>query len=84
MSKWADLPRLVSLASHDKVFIHWKFFHYLLGALGLCAASNALSPGAVFAGVRYPCAAQVGSLSRRRRSPLSPTCGCVDFDHPLM
>lgn len=33
---------------------------------------------------RYPCAAQVGRLSRRSRSPLTPTCGCVDFDHPLM
>ena len=33
---------------------------------------------------RYPCAAQVGRLNRRRRSPLSPTCGCVDFDQPLM
>ena len=48
MSKWADLPRLVPLASHDNVFIHWKFLHYLEGALGLCAAINALSPSAVF------------------------------------
>lgn len=51
MSKWVDLPHLAPLASHDKVFIHWIFLHYLLGALGLCAASNALSPGAIFAGV---------------------------------
>ena len=27
---------------------------------------------------------KVGRSSRRRRSPPSPTCGCVDFDYPLM
>ena len=33
---------------------------------------------------RYPCTAQVGRSSHRHHSPLSPTCGCIDFDHPLM